>query len=480
MAKYNSETQKLYISVLLANPHLYTTVKSITKPEYFNDEVRGAIQYIEDYNENYSSLPDNIMVKTKTGIDVPKLEKTDDAIDKWFLDEYPVFCRHKALENAIYASNEKIENGEYDVVEEYIKEASSVRLMTDWGLNYSSNVKERLENILKRTGNMSTGLSSIDETTGKLNLGDLILYSGGPGSGKSLFLQNHAINHWQNGLNVLMITLELHPELCARRMDSMVLGRNTNELYYDLNQTASGIESTQQKTNGSLYVKYMPSNSSTSDIKNFVKLFMTETGTKVDVLIVDYVDIVTPSGKYSVGDTHGKDKLVTEELRNIAQEYQFPLISASQLNRNSVGVDDLDQSHIAGGISKVNTADLLFGIITNNTMKEKGQYYLQVLKSRNSTGTGRKIPIIMNTETMRMYDDPEFLNTINSNMNKSISEANKSLDNTELENTMNEIQDALNKDDQSYTPLGESSTGDSSDDKLGELKSLIDKANRGA
>lgn len=149
-------------------------------------------------------------------------------------------------------------------------------------------------------------------------------------------------------------------------------------------------------------------------------------------------------------------------------------------HNSSVGVDDLDQSHIAGGISKVNTADLLFGIITNNTMKEKGQYYLQVLKSRNSTGTGRKIPIIMNTETMRMYDDPEFLNTINSNMNKSISEANKSLDNTELENTMNEIQDALNKDDQSYTPVGESSTGDSSDDKLGELKSLIDKANRGA
>lgn len=153
-------------------------------------------------------------------------------------------------------------------------------------------------------------------------------------TGKSLFLQNHAINHWKNGMNVLQITLELHPELVSRRMDCMFLNKSQDELYSDLNATAIEFAMEKKKHNvGELRVKYMPSGTKTSEIKNLVKMYMNDTKKPVDILVVDYIDLVDPITTYKAGDTFNKDKMVSEELRNIGQELGPIVISASQLNR---------------------------------------------------------------------------------------------------------------------------------------------------
>ena len=81
------------------------------------------------------------------------------------------------------------------------------------------------------------------------------------------------------------------------------------------------------------------------------------------------------------------------------------LITASQLNRSAVEEVEFDHSHIAGGISKINTADNVFGIFTSRAMKERGKYQIQCMKSRSSTGVGMKIDLEYNIETMRITDE---------------------------------------------------------------------------
>ena len=81
------------------------------------------------------------------------------------------------------------------------------------------------------------------------------------------------------------------------------------------------------------------------------------------------------------------------------------LITATQLNRSAVEEIEFDHSHIAGGISKINTADYVFGIFTSRSMKERGKYQIQCMKSRSSTGVGQKIDLDYNMETMRITDD---------------------------------------------------------------------------
>jgi len=92
-------------------------------------------------------------------------------------------------------------------------------------------------------------------------------------------------------------------------------------------------------------------------------------------------------------------------LRNLAKELGVLMITASQLNRSAVEEIEFDHSHIAGGISKINTADYVFGIFTSRSMRERGKYQIQCMKSRSSTGVGMKIDLEYNIETMRITDE---------------------------------------------------------------------------
>jgi len=80
------------------------------------------------------------------------------------------------------------------------------------------------------------------------------------------------------------------------------------------------------------------------------------------------------------------------------------MVTASQLNRSAVEESEFDHSHIAGGISTINTADYVFGIFTSRSMKERGKYQIQCMKSRSSTGVGQKIDLDYNMDTMRITD----------------------------------------------------------------------------
>jgi hypothetical protein len=99
-----------------------------------------------------------------------------------------------------------------------------------------------------------------------------------------------------------------------------------------------------------------------------------------------------------------KDKYVTEEIRNFAMESQTVVVTASQLNRSAVEEIEFDHSHIAGGISKIQTADNVIGIFTSNAMRERGQYQLQLLKTRSSSGVGSKINLVFDRDSLRISD----------------------------------------------------------------------------
>jgi hypothetical protein len=118
------------------------------------------------------------------------------------------------------------------------------------------------------------------------------------------------------------------------------------------------------------------------------------------------------SVKVNPNDQFIKDKYVAEELRNLAKEMGILRVTASQLNRSAVDEIEFDHSHIAGGISKINTADNVFGIFTSRSMRERGKYQIQCMKSRSSTGVGQKIDLDYDIETMRISDsDPDNQNS---------------------------------------------------------------------
>ena len=97
---------------------------------------------------------------------------------------------------------------------------------------------------------------------------------------------------------------------------------------------------------------------------------------------------------------------MSEELRNLSKELDIVFVTASQLNRSAVEEVEFDHSHIAGGLSKVNTADNVFGIFTSRAMRERGRYQIQLMKTRSSSGVGSKVDLEFNLESLRIADLP--------------------------------------------------------------------------
>ena len=240
---------------------------------------------------------------------------------------------------------------------------------------------------------------------GGFSRGELNIFAGGSGSGKSLVMMNIALNWIQQGLHGVYITLELSEELTGLRTAAMLTDMSTKDIRREKENAALKIKMVGRKS-GSYQVKALPAQSNINDVRAFLKEYQIKTGHKVDFIMVDYLDLLMPvSAKVSPNDLFVKDKYVSEELRNLAKELSVLLVTASQLNRSAVEEIEFDHSHISGGISKINTADNVFGIFTSRAMKERGKYQIQCMKSRSSTGVGQKIDLEYNIETMRITDE---------------------------------------------------------------------------
>jgi replicative DNA helicase len=249
---------------------------------------------------------------------------------------------------------------------------------------------------------------------GGFSRGELNIFAGGSGSGKSLVMMNIALSWLQAGLSGVYISLELSEELCALRTDAMLAGMSTKEIRKDIDQTELKVKLVSKKA-GQYRIKALPAQSNINDIRSYIKEVQVQTGLRVDFVMCDYLDLLMPvSAKVSPNDLFVKDKYVSEELRNLAKELNVLFVTASQLNRSAVEEIEFDHSHISGGISKINTADNVFGIFTSRAMRERGKYQIQCMKSRSSTGVGQKIDLDYNIETMRITDPGEEAGPVNS------------------------------------------------------------------
>ncbi len=409
MAKQNKEygydVQKVYLEMMLSDAQSFVRCQTIFDHTLFDRKLQDAAEFINKYVTEHNTLPTEEMVNAtcKTELKIP--EGLREEHYDWLLSEFETFTRHKGLERAILESANLLEEGNYGPVEDKIKSAVQVGLQKDLGIDYFRDPKGRLMGLKDNNGQVSTGWASLDRKLfGGFNRGELNIFAGGSGAGKSLFLANLGVNWALAGMNVVYLTFELSEALVAMRVDSMTTDIPTKEIFKDLDTVEMKVKLVGKKS-GAFQIKYMPSGKNANDIRSFVKEYEIKTGKRIDVLLIDYLDLMMPmSRKVSPSDLFVKDKFVSEELRNLAMESNTVFVTASQLNRASVEEIEFDHSHIAGGLSKIQTADNVIGIFTSRAMKERGRYQIQLMKTRSSSGVGSKIDLEFDIDSLRIRD----------------------------------------------------------------------------
>jgi len=409
---YSFDVQKLYIEMLLADAESFARAQNIFNPNSFDRKLQPIAKFVKDYMDEYKVMPEVEIVNAQHDIQLKTAKDLDPAHFNWLLDEFETFSRHKALEQAILSSADLLEKGDYAPVEDMVKEAVSVGLTRDLGTDYFEDPRGRLEALKDNNGQISTGWQNLDKKLfGGFNRGELNIFAGGSGAGKSLFLQNLAVNWAQAGLNVCYISFELSEQLTAMRLDAMMTNIPTKKVFPEIDNVEMKVKMLKKKS-GNLQIKYLPSGSNVLDVRTYLKELELKNKKKIDCILIDYLDLMMPKSKrISPADLFIKDKYVSEELRNLVVEKQCVLATASQLNRASVEEIEFDHSHISGGLSKIQTADNVIGIFTSRAMKERGRYQIQFMKTRSSSGVGQKVDLEFDVDSLRirdLADDPEY------------------------------------------------------------------------
>jgi archaellum biogenesis ATPase FlaH len=402
---YGHDIQKLYLEMMLSDAETFVRCQSIFDASLFDRRLQPAAEFVNTYVTEHNALPTYDMVTAATHVELKNPGTLQEEHYDWLMTEFETFIRHKGLERAILESADMLEKGDYGPVEELIKRAVQVGLQKDMGTDYFADPKGRLLGLKDKNGQVKTGWETVDKRLfGGMNRGELNIFAGGSGAGKSLFLANLGVNWCLQGLNVVYLTLELSETLVGMRIDSMTTGVSTRDIFKDLDNVEMKVKMIGKKS-GAMQIKYMPSGKNANDIRAYLKEYEIKMGRKVDVLLVDYLDLLMPiSRKISAENLFIKDKFVSEELRNLAMEKQCVFVTASQLNRGAVEEVEFDHSHISGGLSKIQTADNVFGIFTSRAMRERGKYQIQLMKTRSSSGVGMKIDLDFDVDTLRITD----------------------------------------------------------------------------
>ena len=402
---YGYDIQKVYLEMFLTDAQSFVRCQGVFDPDAFDRRLVDPAKFIKQYVDEHNALPTFDMINAATQSDLKHPGELAENHYDWLLAEFETFSRHKALEAAILKSADLLENGEYGPVEELVKKAVQIGLQKDLGTDYFINPRGRLEAIKDKNGQISTGWPTLDKKLfGGFNRGELNIFAGGSGSGKSLFMANMGVNWCLQGLNVMYLTFELSEALVSMRVDSMTTEIPSRDIFKNIEDVELKVKMIGKKS-GAFQVKYMPTGKNANDVRAYLKEYEIKTGKKIDVLLIDYLDLMHPIGqKISAENLFVKDKYVSEELRNLAMELNTIFVTASQLNRSSVEEIEFDHSHISGGISKINTADNLIGIFTSRAMRERGRYQIQLMKTRSSSGVNSKIDLEFDVDTLRITD----------------------------------------------------------------------------
>ena len=402
---YGVDVQHLYLEMMLADAQTFVRCTSIFDPTLFDRKLQKSAEFLQNYVEEHNVLPTPDIINAATGSNFKQQMDLREEHFDWLMGDFETFIKHKGLEKAILESADLLEKGEYGPVEEMIKKAVQIGLTKDMGTDYFADPRARLMKIKDKNGQVSTGWKSVDDKLfGGMNRGELNIFAAGSGGGKSLFLANLGCNWALQGLNVLYLTFELSEELVSMRVDSMMTGIPSREIFKSIDDVEMKVKVIGKKS-GHYQVKYMPSGKTSNDIRAYMKEYEIKMGHKIDVLLVDYLDLLMPiSKKISAENLFIKDKYVSEELRNLAMEKKCVFVTAAQLNRGAVEEVEFDHSHISGGLSKIQTADNVFGIFTSRAMREHGRYQIQLMKTRSSSGVGMKIDLGFDIDTLRITD----------------------------------------------------------------------------
>ena len=391
LKKFGNEFQVKCIAGLVSDRPFIERLADIVEADFFENEahrwiVKESISYFHEYRDLPSLNVFKVRLETITNealkasiVNSLKLvyQKMNDGDLKFIKEQFLEFCKNQKLKNAIMDAADLLATGEYEKIKSKVDEALKAGMERNLGHSYEEDVEKRMtvmaRNSIKTNWEVIDGLMD-----GGLGPGELGIITACAGSGKSWVLSKLGAEAMKQGKNVLHFTLELNENYVGLRYDSCFTG-------IDFQNIRNNVEVVKQKINevpGKLKIKYFPIKTvSAHSLKSHCERIHT-LGTKIDMIIVDYADILRPIHSDRNSNSYQEAGGIYEELRSIAGELQVPIWSASQSNRAAMDEDIIQANNIADSYRKIMTADFAMSLSREVTDKVNNTARFHIIKNR--------------------------------------------------------------------------------------------------
>jgi replicative DNA helicase len=421
-------------SSLLYNEQYGRKVMPFIQGDYFterNDKILFDLinNYVTSYNKfpskeaiiiellNIKNLNEDDYKSLKTYVKNFKDMKYEES---WLLEKTEVFCKDKALYNALMKaikivddSNNKSDKLSVGAIPSILSEALGVSFDTSIGHDFLEDIEQRYEFYHLVENKIKFDLDFMNKITkGGVSRKTLNIAMAGTGAGKSLFMCHCAANNLKDGLNVLYITLEMAEERIAERIDANLLDIPLDELKQLPKESyLKRLGKIKKKTDGKLVIKEYPTASASSgNFRYLINELALKKKFKPDVIYIDYLNICS-SARIKQGaavNSYTYIKAIAEEIRGLAIEFNVPIFSATQTTRGGYDNSDVSLTDTSESFGLPATADFMFALIATEQLDSLNQLMIKQLKNRyGDLNYLKRFVVGIDRSKMKLYDVEE-------------------------------------------------------------------------
>ena len=391
-----NEFQLQLLNQLIVDKDFAHSIIGVLEPSYFeNKYFKLIVQMVKEYYQKFEHSPsfDTLTQVAKSEIaqelllkitldTISDIKNVDDSGSLFVQEKALKFCKQQELQKVMDKAKKIIDHGEfenYDTLEEMVREALQVGNV-DRG---TGEVFENLDDVLAEDYRhpIPMGIPGIDNLLkGGLAKGEIGVILAPTGVGKSTLTTKIANNAFNLGFNVLQIFFEDNKKVIQRKHFTCWTGIAPDDLSNHKDVVFKKIEEIKETMSNKLILKKLPSDTMTmGQIKNQIRKIVAD-GTKIDMIILDYIDCVTP--EKALEDEWKSEGSVMRAFEAMCHELDIVGWTATQGNRSSISSDVVTTDQMGGSIKKAQVGHVIITVAKSLQQKELNLATIAITKSR--------------------------------------------------------------------------------------------------
>ena len=395
LKEFGESFQNKCIALLTSDQKFLTNIYDIIDAEYFDNSLNKVlVTVIKKYYEKYNTPPtiEALTILAKKNQPDSKLANTlehlkiiNDCVgardSEYVKEEFQMFCKNQNMKQAILSSVDLLQLGKYNEIQQLMNTALQAGEDPVIGHLYKQDLIKRMTTETRKT--IATPWDEFNNLMGGgLGPGELGVFVGMAGSGKSWCLSAIGLHALKMGKNVAHYTLELNDIYTAHRYDTVLTSIPLQHIKDE--EHRERVERMVNNLKGELIVTQYPTKFATPlTIHNHMKR-LRSIGYNIDLIVLDYADLLS-SGKTGNSNNDNSYEIggsIYEQLRGISGDLGVPMWTVSQAGRSAASDNIIEADKIAESFKKVMTADFVASLSRKTDDKLNNKARFHIIKNR--------------------------------------------------------------------------------------------------